>query len=745
MSFTLSTGNVVVASASGAVQSQTDTTATIRITASAYITDGWVYSTGVVARITVNGTTYADVTMFGNATGYWYGTSGTKVITKDVSISKGTAAKNISWKVVFLQATDGVIQYEKQTNTGTVAVSAKTSYMVSFSNNGGTGAPAGQTKWYGTNLTLSSTKPTRTGYTFLGWGTSASATTATYQPGGTYTANASATLYALWKINTWTVSYNANGGSGAPAAQTKTYGYNLTLSSTKPTRTNYTFQGWGTSASATTVAYAAGATYTANAAITLYAVWALAYQKPTISNLTVQRCTSDGTLDSFGTYVKVTFDWSCSQLAGTNNVSSITFGRKLTTETSYTTGTLTANGTTSGTVSQICGAGALSAEYEYDIQIIVTDSKGGSTTADRTIPTAAYTIDFLAGGKGVAIGKAATTENLFDVALPASFDKVNDMQLAPSGGSFVDGMTATSGVIVGSPQVGTSGSIYHPIIRQTTGSGHVVNIGGIDNLFGITGFYSGRTANGYDWRTMWNASNGHLHHSKTLEIDGTITSGGKITAPSMALTGTGDASGTAAGSPPLTIGTATGEHIAIDMNEIMAKASATTTGTLYVNTDGGKVAICNNLAAASTNTSLSVNGNAQFNGTILDGNGRNINTNIILWSGTYFMTAGHTITLNASVVAQPHGIVLAWSAYNGSAAENHSWSYTFVPKSHVMRQPGTSLFCSMNCLGGGVMASKCVYVNSTTITGHDMNGYEGTDCSVNYYNTFYVLRYVIGV
>ena len=40
---------------------------------------------------------------------------------------------------------------------------------MSYDANGGTGAPAAQTKTHGTALTLSSTKPTRTGYTFLGW------------------------------------------------------------------------------------------------------------------------------------------------------------------------------------------------------------------------------------------------------------------------------------------------------------------------------------------------------------------------------------------------------------------------------------------------------------------------------------------------------------------------------------------------------------------------------------------------
>ena len=101
---------------------------------------------------------------------------------------------------------------------------------MSYNANGGSGAPANQTKWRDQTLKLSTTKPTRTGYTFQGWGTSASDTSADYASGANYTGNASITLYAIWKAITYTVKYNANGGSGAPANQTKTYGKTLTLS-----------------------------------------------------------------------------------------------------------------------------------------------------------------------------------------------------------------------------------------------------------------------------------------------------------------------------------------------------------------------------------------------------------------------------------------------------------------------------------------------------------------------------------
>ncbi len=156
------------------------------------------------------------------------------------------------------------------------------SYTISYNANGGSGAPSSQTKWYFSDLTLSSTKPTRTGYDFVGWGTSSSSTSASYSAGGKYTSNVSRTLYAVWSPKAYTVSYNANGGVGAPSSQTKYYNQTLTLSNVTPYRDGYTFNGWATSSTGSAV-YSAGGSYTANASRTLYAVWSKAVQKYTVS------------------------------------------------------------------------------------------------------------------------------------------------------------------------------------------------------------------------------------------------------------------------------------------------------------------------------------------------------------------------------------------------------------------------------------------------------------------------------
>lgn len=74
---------------------------------------------------------------------------------------------------------------------------------------------------------------------------------------------------------TFSISYNANGGSGAPSASTKTCCSTLWLSSTRPTHSSgRTFLGWSTSSTATTAPYAAGSAFTlCGSNRTLYAVW----------------------------------------------------------------------------------------------------------------------------------------------------------------------------------------------------------------------------------------------------------------------------------------------------------------------------------------------------------------------------------------------------------------------------------------------------------------------------------------
>ena len=292
-------------------------------------------------------------------------------------------------------------------------VPALASYTVAFNANGGSGAPGTQTKWYGKTLVLSSAKPTRSGYTFIGWSTSSTATSATYAAGSSYTANSAATLYAIWKKNL-TLSYNANGGSGAPAAQSATVynattSYRFTIPSTKPSRERYNFLGWATSSGATTAAYQPGGTYTISSNATLYAVWEIAYIPPTIGPITAYRVDNTGTEDNEGTFAHITFDWSIDTTYATA-VEGITIEGKVNSDTEWTQlWSSTPNDTTGSVAISVLEfpSTGFDKNKTYDLRVIVADDIG-STTTKSFLSQAFYTMHFKPGGKGVAFGAPAT-------------------------------------------------------------------------------------------------------------------------------------------------------------------------------------------------------------------------------------------------------------------------------------------------------------------------------------------------
>lgn len=74
-------------------------------------------------------------------------------------------------------------------------------------------------------------------------------------------------------LASFTVTYDANGGTGEPSAQVKKQGTDLTLRSDVPTRNGYVFISWNTKADGTGTSYAPGGTYIRNADVTLYAQW----------------------------------------------------------------------------------------------------------------------------------------------------------------------------------------------------------------------------------------------------------------------------------------------------------------------------------------------------------------------------------------------------------------------------------------------------------------------------------------
>ncbi len=128
------------------------------------------------------------------------------------------------------------------------------SYTVAFDANGGTGSTT-MTQDYGTALTAPTV--TRTGYTFTGWSPEVAATVPA----------SDVTYIAQWLVNSYTVTFDANGGTGG---RTVTQDYGTALTAPTVTRTGYTFTGWSPAVPSTVPA--ADATYAAQWRINSYTV-----------------------------------------------------------------------------------------------------------------------------------------------------------------------------------------------------------------------------------------------------------------------------------------------------------------------------------------------------------------------------------------------------------------------------------------------------------------------------------------
>ena len=208
---------------------------------------------------------------------------------------------------------------------------------ISFSGNGATsGFMESIQGAIGQSATIPNVGFSRTGYTFTGWNTSPDGTGTAYRPNATIQfAAQNITLYAQWKVRSYSVNFDSNGGS-AVASQSVKYGSKASRP-TDPTRAGHTFQGWYTSRDG-------GARYdfnqTVTGDVTLYAHWSvnsytLAFDgnggKASESSRTVQYGNQYGSLPT-ATRTGHTFQgWYTAKSGGTKVSPSTTMGAANTT------------------------------------------------------------------------------------------------------------------------------------------------------------------------------------------------------------------------------------------------------------------------------------------------------------------------------------------------------------------------------------------------------------------------------
>ena len=158
---------------------------------------------------------------------------------------------------------------------------SKCAYTVTFNSNYGTNSTYSQEFTCDVAQNLTANSFSRTGHTFAGWNTEADGSGTSYT--NQQSVNLSSTnndnfpLYAQWTANTYTVQFDANGGTGTMNDQSFTYGtaQNLTLNTFE--KYGHTFAGWSKTSNGSII-YTDGQsvsnlTSTNTATVTLYAKW----------------------------------------------------------------------------------------------------------------------------------------------------------------------------------------------------------------------------------------------------------------------------------------------------------------------------------------------------------------------------------------------------------------------------------------------------------------------------------------
>ena len=240
------------------------------------------YNDGVTSNRTISDISYSTVFNVPNPTRTAYNFAGWSSSNKDDTALVGDSATSCttSWT----RGTTKATFFSKLTSTDgrTVILTANwdpINYTIDFDLNGGT--LSNPFSSYNTESTTTLPEPSKTGYTFTGWYCTAS--NGNWRVGTTYPAGtALAGMYgnvsfrATWRANTYTLTFDPQGGSVSPTTIQVTYdqpyGYHNGGVLPTPTRTDYYFSGWRTQVSSGHLRFAID-TYTIAGDSTLYARW----------------------------------------------------------------------------------------------------------------------------------------------------------------------------------------------------------------------------------------------------------------------------------------------------------------------------------------------------------------------------------------------------------------------------------------------------------------------------------------
>ena len=312
--------------------------------------------------------------------------SGNSVLSKNVTLSKAnsgiTGTLDFGGYYLVCGEITNTSMLKNPGNVKTITIDEYKKYLgnvkVTFDTNDGTAIDPVEIG-YDTKLTKPA-DPQKEHYSFLGWYTDEALTTAFNFD---MPVISDMTLYAKWKLNEFTVSFNANGGDTPVASKEVIYGKaygDLPV----PTRTGYTFNGWYTAETGGTK-IEAGTSVTAATNHTLYAQWtvnaySVSWNKGVGYSVSVKRASSpyanaatgelaNGAVIYYGDVLSIAYTANTGYTIGNTGSTAITVNGNVTASSIYATATVNAY-----TVSWNTGTG-----YTISVSRTSSPNKGAAT------------------------------------------------------------------------------------------------------------------------------------------------------------------------------------------------------------------------------------------------------------------------------------------------------------------------------------------------------------------------------
>lgn len=425
----------------------------------------------------------------------------------------------------------------------------------------------------------------------------------------------------------------------------------------------------------------------------------LDYFEPDIRMLNAFRCDSEGNANDNGDHLYVHFTASICSLDGKNTNFSHGVQWKKTTDSNYQTYMF---GATGAEIDSYAVLPDIEKTSSYDVRVLVTDyfNQNGIIKSAKTVSSVFRTINFKAGGHGIGIGKMAEEDNLLDIGLPTKL----------AGG--------INGDII-------MNDIHGRIYWKEPGYG---------DQFAILPTFPGAD-NANKLKIMSAVGDAgtkpDLHDIATIEsVSGIIDAGGFYDRGSVRSLPNGE--------------------------DILDYWRHLQNGWYWYGNTG---AVANMPSAYGFVEKRGFIGGdftilyyTQGSGSIYRKSGNNsfctgwikiYQTQNILWEGAHYMNASQTAYLSEKVSDQVNGIVLVFSGYTDGTVRNWNTTSRFIPKQKVASLNGIGEFVS---IGGteGISGFKYLYIYDDRIEGNNKNETTITN-GITYDNTYYVLRYVIGV